>query len=177
MTTQAPTPTAWPSDGGLMITHEMIVSRFMRTLLVFGREKAIELYDDYVRLLHPFPGWERTSQKLEDILIDDAIKHNRKQNCAPGELPDELSTDAAMILWQKVQEAGFVDENYQPLISRSQAAMLADAISVKLNIINNKWKLFEALWDRKNMYNDYYHALSQRKSLQFQDKLKKHFAD
>lgn len=114
---------------------------------------------------------------MEDILINDANKHNRKQNCAPGELPDELSTDAAMILWQKVQEAGFVDENYQPLISRSQAAMLADAISVKLNIINNKWKLFEALWNRKNMYNDYYHALSQRKSLQFQDKLKKLFAD
>ena len=175
MTTQALTPIARPSDGGLMITHEMIVSRFMRTLLVFGREKAIELYDDYVRLLHPFPGWERTRQKLEDILIDDANKHNRKQNCAPGELPDELATDEAMALWKKAQQAGFVDEYYQPLLSRTQAALLADAMAERLGI-KEKWKVFEGLWNRKYMRSDYNLALAQQQSLDFQDELKRLFS-
>ena len=32
-----------------------------------------------------------------------------------------------MALWEKVQKAGYVDDNYQPLISRTQAALLADA--------------------------------------------------
>ena len=44
------------------------------------------------------------------------------------ELPDELATDEAMALWRKAQQAGYVDEHYQPLLSRTQAALLADAI-------------------------------------------------
>jgi len=87
-------------------------------------------------------------------------------------LPEVLSTEAAMVLWQKAQEAGYVDENYQPLISRTQSALLADAMAERLGI-REKWKVFEVLWQRKNMYRDYYDALNQRKSLVFQDELKK----
>ncbi|MBO4550102.1 MAG: hypothetical protein J5733_05170, partial [Bacteroidaceae bacterium] len=47
---------------------------------------------------------------------------------AESALPDVLATDEAMALWRKVQEAGYVDANYQPLISRTQAALLADAM-------------------------------------------------
>lgn len=90
------------------------------------------------------------------------------------ELPEVLSTEAAMALWQKAQEAGFVDDNLQPLISRTQAALLADAIARRLGI-KEKWKVFEALWNRKNMYRDYYKALSLQQSLTFQDKIKKLF--
>ena len=39
--------------------------------------------------------------------------------------------------------------------------------------IREKWKVFEALWNRKNMYRDYYQALGQQKTLLFQDELKK----
>ena len=88
-----------------------------------------------------------------------------------GELPDVLSTEAAMSLWQKAQRAGFVDENYQPIISRTQSALLADAMAERLGI-REKWKVFESLWNRKNMYRDYYEALNQKKSLEFQDELK-----
>ena len=42
-------------------------------------------------------------------------------------LPASLCTEQAMVLWQKAQDAGYVDANYQPLISRTQAALLADA--------------------------------------------------
>ena len=77
-----------------------------------------------------------------------------------------------MALWEKVQEAGYVDANYQPLLSRTQSALLADAMAVKLGI-REKWKTFETLWNRKNMYRDYYQALDQRKTLIFRDEIKK----
>jgi hypothetical protein len=91
-----------------------------------------------------------------------------------GELPEPLATEEAMALWEKVQKAGYVDDNYQPLISRTQAALLADAMAERLGICE-KWKVFETLWNRKYMYRDYYEALNQKKSLEFQDKLKNLF--
>ena len=89
-------------------------------------------------------------------------------------LPPLLRTDKAMVLWQKAQDAGYVNANYQPLISRTQAALLADAIAERLGI-KEKWKVFEGLWNRKNMYRDYYKALNLQQSLAFQDEIKKLF--
>ncbi|WP_294745814.1 hypothetical protein [uncultured Prevotella sp.] len=91
-----------------------------------------------------------------------------------GDLPNELTTDKAMALWKKAQEAGYVDENFQPLISRTQAALLADTMADRLSI-KEKWKVFEGLWNRKNMYRDYYKALNLQQSLTFQDEIKKLF--
>ena len=87
-------------------------------------------------------------------------------------LPPQLSTEQAMALWKKAQDVGWVDANYQPLISRTQSALLADAMAKRLGI-REKWKVFEALWNRKYMYRDYYQALGQQKTLIFQDELKK----
>lgn len=89
-------------------------------------------------------------------------------------LPEALSTDEAMALWRKAQEAGYVDENYQPKISRTQAALLADAMAERLGI-RNKWKVFEKLWNRTKMYKDYYEAVEQKQYLPFLDKLKQVF--
>ena len=89
-------------------------------------------------------------------------------------LPEVLATDEAMTLWKKAQAAGWVDANYQPLISRTQSALLADAMAEKLGI-RQKWKTFETLWNRKNMYRDYYKSLNLQQSLVFQDKIKKIF--
>ena len=89
-------------------------------------------------------------------------------------LPEVLATDEAMALWEKAQGAGWVDANYQPLISRTQAALLADAMAERLGI-REKWKVFETLWNRKNMYRDYYKSLNLQQSLAFQDKIKKIF--
>ena len=91
-----------------------------------------------------------------------------------GELPEVLATDKAMALWRKAQEAGYVDEHYQPLLSRTQAALLADAMAERLGI-KEKWKVFEGLWHRKYMYHDYYRAMEQQQSLDFQDMLKRLF--
>ena len=89
-------------------------------------------------------------------------------------LPDILATEEAMALWEKVQRAGYVDENFQPTISRTQAALLADAMAGRLGI-REKWKVFEALWNRKYMRSDYNLALTQQQSLEFQDELKQTF--
>ena len=79
-----------------------------------------------------------------------------------------------MVLWQKAQDAGYVDEHYQPLLSRTQAALLADAMAERLGI-KEKWKVFESLWQRKYMRSDYNLALSQQQSDEFQDELKRLF--
>ena len=91
-----------------------------------------------------------------------------------GDLPNELTTDKAMVLWKKAQEAGYVDEHFQPLISRTQAALLADTLADRLSI-KEKWKVFEGLWNRKYMRSDYNLALSRKRSLDFQDELKRLF--
>ena len=90
-------------------------------------------------------------------------------------MPASLCSEQAMILWKKAQDAGYVDANYQPLISRTQAALLADAMAERLGI-KEKWKVFEDLWNRKNMRGDYTRAMNQQQSLSFQDKLKRLFS-
>ena len=74
-------------------------------------------------------------------------------------------------LWHKVQQAGLVDADGLPTVSRPEAALLADMLAERLGIAN-KWKFFEKLWHRNNMRSDYNTALDQRKSLEFQEKLK-----
>ena len=89
-------------------------------------------------------------------------------------MPEALRTDKAMVLWRKAQRAGYVDEHYQPLLSRTQAALLADAMAERLGI-KEKWKVFETLWNRRNMYRDYYDAMNQDQTYSFLDKLKELF--
>ena len=89
-------------------------------------------------------------------------------------LPEVLATEEAMRLWEKARQAGYVDECYQPLLSRTQSALLADAMAERLGI-KEKWKVFEELWHRKYMRNDYNLALTQRQSYKFQDDLKQLF--
>ncbi len=89
-------------------------------------------------------------------------------------LPGELSTPEAQGYWQRLREAGYVDEYYQPTISRTQAALLADAMAERLGI-QKKWKVFEELWNRRYMRSDYNLALTRKRSLDFQDELKQLF--
>ncbi|MBQ6054496.1 MAG: hypothetical protein IJL28_04270, partial [Prevotella sp.] len=90
------------------------------------------------------------------------------------QLPEPLATDEAMVLWRKAQQAGWVDENFQPKISRTKAAMMAHVMATKLGI-RNKWKVFETFWHRQNMYQDYYDAVNQQQSFEVEDSLKSVF--
>ena len=146
-----------------------------------------ELLEQMHRTGHPNNG-----SKIEIVYVASGGQHVDKQYIASPpsplqkargvdgsemlkSLPDELATDEAMALWRKAQQAGYVNEHYQPLLSRTQAALLADAMAERLGI-REKWKVFETLWNKKNMYNDYYRAMEQQQSLTFQDKLKELFA-
>ncbi len=100
--------------------------------------------------------------------VNDALNDNEGQKTNNENLPEVLANSE---LWERVKDEGLVDENNMPTTSRPEAALLAYMLAEKLGI-GNKWKLFEKLWNRKNMRNDYNTALEQRKSLKFQEKLK-----
>ncbi len=124
------------------------------------------------------------AQHVETIQTQIFGEHSQQPHAAPQplatnerslfDLPEALATEESMILWQKAMKAGYVDENYQPLLSRTQSALLADAMAERLGI-KEKWKVFETFWNRKNMYRDYYKALNLQQSLSFQDEIKKLF--
>ena len=91
-------------------------------------------------------------------------------------LPPKLSTDKAMLMWQQLQKAGYIDDNYQPArLSRTQMAIVAFEMSKRLGI-KNKWKTFETLWHKNNLRVEYNISLNQKKSLKFWDDLKQLFA-
>ena len=119
-------------------------------------------------------GSQHVDKIEKQIIYTDASSKLVKDNkeTPPPDLPPSLNTDEAMVIWKKAQDAGYVDNNYQPRISRTQAAILAKTMAQILEI-KNKWKVFEKLWNRKGMYRDYYQALNQQQSLVFQDMLKK----
>ena len=104
---------------------------------------------------------------------------NQHQRAQPAEkitqeeklaLPDVLATDQAMKMWEAAREAGWVDEHFQPLLSRSLSAVLADRIASRLGI-SNKWKVFGAFWKRNNMRADYNDALNQKQYGKFYEKI------
>lgn len=101
------------------------------------------------------------------VNLNDNLNDNENDN-ENWEVPEVLANSE---LWERVKDEGLVDENNMPTTSRPEAALLADMLAEKLGI-GNKWKLFEKLWNRRNMRNDYNTALEQRKSLKFQEKLK-----
>lgn len=85
-----------------------------------------------------------------------------------AELPDVLAQSE---LWERLKEAGLINGENQPACSRTEAALMASELAERLGVAH-KWKMFEALWHRKNMRGDYNEALEQKKSLAFQDRLK-----
>ena len=101
-------------------------------------------------------------------------KENHEEDAVTREktTPAELQTEEARRLWDAARDAGWVDDNCQPLLSRPLSALLADRMATLLNI-QNKWKVFETFWNRKNMRSDYNDALNQKQFDEFYEKLKK----
>jgi hypothetical protein len=106
---------------------------------------------------------KRLHEKLHQIEEDDKCG-------SVVNLPTSLSTQKAMALWRQAQAAGYIDENLQPTISRTLSAVLANRIATILQI-RNKWKIFGAFWNRRNMRSDYNKALTQRQFYAFLDEL------
>ena len=95
----------------------------------------------------------------------------RQEERVQTDVPEVLAKSE---LWERLKQAGLIDYDGQPTVSRPEAALMANMLAYRLNI-TNKWKMFEALWHRNNMRGDYNTAMEQKKSLEFQDRLKNIF--
>ena len=148
---------------------------FMDRLLEWLRQADLTNFGSRIEVVYVAPG----AQHVDKQYIASPPSPLQKARGVDGSemsksLPDELATDEVMALWRKAQRAGYVNEHYQPLISRTQAALLADAMAERLDI-KEKWKVFEALWHRRNMHKDFYLAFGQQQTSDFQDELKELF--
>ena len=95
-----------------------------------------------------------------DVVSELPKGEEAKKASQTSTIPSELDNDRARNILQRFVDAGMLDGQFQPLVSRAQAALIADAVSMQLNIVK-KWKVFESLWKRKNIRNDYNKAFSQ----------------
>ena len=144
---------------------------FFYRLLDMLHQADLQNFGSHIQLVYVAPGAQHVDHIQTQYFGE---RHSAALHPVPqkhSELPEALASPQAMLLWQKAQQAGYVDEHYQPLLSRTQAALLADAMAERLGI-KEKWKVFESFWHRKNMYKDYYDALNQKQSLVFQDSMK-----
>ena len=149
---------------------------FINRLLERLHQAGFTNHGSKIELVYVASGGQHVETQINIETLPQPLPIGRGGDTTKGErnLPEALSTEEAMALWEKVKKAGYVDDNFQPLISRTQSALLADAMAERLGI-KEKWKVFEVLWNRKNMYRDYYKALNLQQSLTFQDKIKRLF--
>ena len=148
---------------------------FMDRLLEWLRQADLTNFGSHIEVVYVAPGAQHVDKQYIASPPSPLQKARGVDSSEMSKsLPDELATDEAMVLWRKAQQAGYVDEHYQPLLSRTQAALLADAMAERLDI-KEKWKVFEALWHRRNMHKDFYLAFGQQQTSDFQDELKELF--
>jgi len=90
------------------------------------------------------------------------------------DIPDVLKTEPARQILDKLMKAGMLTEDWQPVdLSKPEQALLAKMISDRLDI-SDVWQVFGALWHvRTETLRTYFNrALDQRRSLDFQEKVK-----
>lgn len=75
-------------------------------------------------------------------------------------IPDMLATAVAQNYWQRLREAGFVDENCMLLqtTTRQQTWYIAELFAEKLQLVGVKWKPFQDLWNIRNLAQEKKHA-------------------
>lgn len=90
------------------------------------------------------------------------------------DLPDKLRCPEAEELMEDLVDAGLLTEDWQPRqLSGSERGLLAREVCTRLGI-NDVWQVFGKLWNEKpeTLRSHLNKALEQKKSLQFQEKLK-----
>ena len=107
----------------------------------------------------------------DHVTIVNSEREGKKKTGEKSETPAELQTEEARRLMDAARDAGWVDDDCQPLLSRSLSALLADRMATLLNI-QNKWKVFESFWGMKGLRSAYNNALNQKQFDEFYEKLK-----
>ena len=90
-------------------------------------------------------------------------------------IPQQLQSEEAELLMEDLVDDGILTEDWQPNgLSGSERGLVARAVADRLDI-SDVWQVFGSLWgDKPETLRRYFNnALDQRKSLEFQEKLKK----
>lgn len=124
------------------------------------------------QMIYPQFTRDAIQRLFSELILREMLLERREEfRLTPSE-STEASPDMSHPVWQAAITQGWIDGNLQPLLSRTQAALVAYYIADKLHI-RKKWRFFEELWGRRNMKNDYYDALDQRQTGAMLDKIKK----
>ena len=124
------------------------------------------------QMIYPMFSRDAIQRLFSQLILREMLLERRGEfRLTPSE---STSTTANMNhpVWQAAIDHGWIDNNLQPLLSRTQAALVAYYMAEKLHI-RAKWRFFENLWGRRNMKNDYYDALDQRQTGAMLDRIKK----
>lgn len=115
-----------------------------------------------------------SSQPAETSADEPQLLADENTDNEPKQLPDELQTPCAQTLLEKLQQAGLMDGNAQPVgLSIAEKGMLASFLAERLDI-KNLWKVFGDCWGMKSetLRRAWNKAMEQKKTIAFQEKLK-----
>ena len=99
----------------------------------------------------------------------------KMENVKCPEVPERLKAEEAKEVMEDLVNEGLLDDDWQPVgLSGSERGLIAKAVCDNLKI-NEVWQVFGQLWNEKpETLRGYFNkALEQKKSLEFQDRLKK----
>ena len=125
------------------VTYDNVVE------LIASNEDAAQR-DISRKVFEPLLKKEQVRQLRRDIRLK--VKELESAEEA-GEVPEELQTEEAEEIWSSLREAGFIAEGSYGLakgVSANLATYIADRMAESLNIAH-KWKVFQGLWNIKNM--------------------------
>ena len=110
---------------------------------------------------------------LQEVIASQAGEKEEDTDVT-SELPEVLCTPQAEALLAKLCDAGVLDAHWQPVgLTNTERGLLAKILSDELGI-DTPWKVFGDCWQVNSgtLRTAYNQALNQRKSLNFQDRLK-----
>ena len=108
---------------------------------------------------------------LQEVIASQTAEEDTDETAV---LPDVLCTPQAEALLAKLCDAGMLDARWQPVgLTNTERGLLAKILSDELGI-DTPWKVFGDCWQVNSgtLRTAYNQALNQRKSLNFQDRLK-----
>ena len=132
-------------------------------------------YDHHKEMTINVSGKADIAALVKAFMADDAEEVEEVQDTAqPICLSEELQTEQAEDLFEKLREAGMVDERMQPVgLSNADKGILAFELAKRLDI-QNQWQVFATLWGTTpgTLRSAYNRAIDQQKTMLFIEKLK-----
>lgn len=109
------------------------------------------------------------SAQIADVLSQ--LPPERLSRVNADGLPDILRSARALSLWDKLYDAGLVDQYCQPLGSRTEMAIIAKEMAGRLSICNH-WKVFGTLWNKMGLGSAYSKAHDTQKGWDFEKRVR-----